>query len=297
MADPSSTTSTTPAGSRLRLGALISRALRAAVILVILVTGVLLVQTYRAILHDEPARPEKASGTVAGREDHSPADMLADAFLQPGSWSLGESGWTVTVMDPATAEGEARLRSLGFRGEIKDKPSPWEESVLAWLHGSRPTIVEGCRIYDRAAGVVRIRAVTRTERGKERLQLVQGTWKRGGASQMLEGMPAIGTGRVDTEHLLPLPSGVPSLARRWSPLGMLTCEILGPTEQLEQALKVWDAAGWSEERRPEGDASSPLRILRNGDRIVRLFSMQAGPQGSGDYLLLTTESSHQPGAN
>ena len=299
MSEPSLNTSPVPADARPRprLGVLLARALRAAVVLVILVMGLLLLQTYRAILHDAPARPVKVSETVAERQGGPQAETVPDFFLQPGAWSIGESSWAVTMVDLATAEGQARLQSLGFRGALDDKPSSLELTVLDWLHRSRPKIVDDCRVYEIAAGAVRIRAVTRTERGNERLQLVQGTWKRGGSSQMLEAMPAIGSGRVDTEHLLPLPPGVPSLARRWSSAGMLTGEMLGPTTRLEENLKEWTAAGWSVEQGPQLDASSPLRVLRKGGRVVRLISLQGGPQGLGNYLLLMAETPSQQGAS
>jgi hypothetical protein len=264
--------------------------------LVFVAVGVMLLQTYRAMLHEAPAPAPSApvSPPTAPIADFGPPDLL-----QPGAWSLGDSSWTVALTDLATAEGVARLQSLGFRGEIKDELSPLEEKALAWLKGSQSRLVEGCRVYEVSAIGFRIRAVTRIQGGSERLQLVQALWKRGNVLQMLEAMPAATLVRENSnaEHLLPPQSDVPSLARRWSPSGTLTCEILGPATQLEQALKAWSAAGWSEDRSPEEGASSPLHVLRNGDRTVRLFSMQAGPQGSGDYLLLTTEPSKQQGAN
>jgi hypothetical protein len=290
---PPATPTEPGAAGRPSFTALFSKALRLAVMLVLVAVGLLLVQTFREMLHETPAAPALPAA------NRPITDVEPPDFLQPGAWSLGDSSWTLTLTDPMSAEGGARLRSLGFRGEIKDKPSALEENALGWLKKSRPTIVEGCRVYDISAGVARIRAVTRTQRGGERLQMVQAIWQRGGSWQMLEAMPAptLTSGDARGEHLLPLPSGVPSLARRWSSSGRLTCEILGPTNGLEQTLKAWSAAGWSEERSLEADAIPPLRVLRNGDQVVRLLSMQAGPQGAGDYLLLTTELPHQQGAN
>ena len=298
MSAPSANASATPTGDRPRLTflALLSRALCLAVMLVIVATGLMLVQTYRAALHEAPptTQPAPASPPTA-----LSADVGLEDLLQPGAWSLGDSKWTVTQTDLATAEGGTQLRSLGFRGEINDKPSSLETKVLAWLKSSRPTIVEGCRVYETSGGVARIRAVTRTQGGSERLQLVQGIWRRGGTVQLLEAAPApaIGRGDANGEHLLPLPAGVPSQARRWSTSGSLTCEMLGPTAGLQQILKAWQEAGWSEEQRPQPGASSPLRVLRNGERIVRLFSWQAGPQGRGDYLLLMAQPPKHQGAN
>jgi hypothetical protein len=264
--------------------------------LVLVAVGLMLLQTYREILHDAPAPAPSAPvpPPTTPMADFGPPDLL-----QPGAWSLGESNWTVALTDLATAEGGARLQSLGYRGEITDRPSPLEEKALAWLKGSRPRTVEGCRVYEVSAVGVRVRAVTRTQRGVERLQLVQAIRKRGGAIQMLEAMPApaLGGAKAGGEHLLPPQPDVPSLARRWSPSGTLTCEILGPAKRLEQTLKEWGEAGWSEERSPEAGESSPIRVLRNGDRVVRLFCMQAGPHGSGDYLLVTAGPSNQQGAN
>jgi hypothetical protein len=282
---------TTPASGRPNLAALFGKSLRLAVILVLVAAGLLLLQTFREMLHETPAAPPPAT---ANRAD---ADVAMPDFLQPGAWSLGGSNWTVALIDLASPDGEARLRSLGFRGTLDDKASSLEQQVLTWLKQSRPTVTDGCRVYDVSAGAIRLRAVTRTQGGSERLQLAQAMWRRGESMQMLEAVPApsITSGGGNETHLLPLPAGVPSLARRWASSGALTCEILGPTTRGEAMLKEWADAGWSVIQPPDADASSP-RELRKGDRVVHFCSLPSG-QGSGDYLLLTVEPAQKQGAN
>ena len=94
MAVPHSKASATPTSvrSHLAVGALLSRALRVAVVLMLVAAGLILVQTYRAMLHDTPILP--ASISRASQPD-SLADVLPAELLGPGAWSVDARlfGW------------------------------------------------------------------------------------------------------------------------------------------------------------------------------------------------------------
>jgi hypothetical protein len=288
MSVPASNASATPAGAhpRLTVGALLSRSLRAAVMLVLVAAGLMLVQTYRAMLHDATSSP--ATFPRPPQPD-ALADVLPTELLGPGAWSLGDSAWGVTLTALTDSAAQARLNSLGPAWTSQAAPSALEGKVLAWLRPSRPTLVGGCRVYDVRHGGVRLRAVTRPQGRKERLQLLQIVRKRGGGSpQLVEVSPAPATRpNKDEGHLLPLPAGVVSLARRWDDSGRLSGEVLGPTDRREECLQLWSNAGWTAREVRVADASSPVVDLSRDGQTIHVCSLPAGEKSSTTYLLLS----------
>jgi hypothetical protein len=284
---PPSNASATPAsaGSQLAVGTLLSRALRVAVMLALVAAGLMLVQTYRAMLHDTPTIPAPISRPP---QPDSLADVLPTELLDPGAWSLGDSAWRVALTE-LTDPAEVRLSSLGPTWMSQAIPPPLERKVLAWLRSSHPTVVGGCRVYDVRAGGVRVRAVTRQQDQKERLQLAQIVWKRGGGSPQLVEVSLAPADRPKSaeNHLLPLPPGVASLARRWDDSGRLSGEVLGPIDRREECLRLWSTAGWTAHQVRVADASYSLVELSRDGRTIHVCSLPAGEKSSSAYLLLT----------
>jgi hypothetical protein len=298
MSVPPTNATATPAGGRPRLtvGALLSRSLRAAVMLVLAAAGLMLVQTYHAMLHDAPASP--ATAPRPPRPDALP-DGLPTALLGPGGWSLGDSAWGVTLTALTDSAEQTLLNSLGQAWTSQAAPSPLEGKVLAWLRSSHPTLVGGCRVYDVRHGGVRVRAVTSSQGQKERIQLAQIVWKRGGESpQLLEISPApAARPGSDEGHLLPLPAGVGSLARRWDDSGRLSGELLGPTDRGEQCLQLWSNAGWTAHPVSAADTSFSLIELNRDGRTIHVCSVPAGDNHSSAYLLLAAQPAHNSEGN
>lgn len=301
MADTSSNSSAGLAGtpSRPSWKTLLSRATRLAVMLVIVAAGVMLVQTFRSLLHDAPAAPEQkapgqASDTALESAPSLRLETLSDALLQPGAWSLGDSDWLLATTDISVSDAEAWLQSMGKPTTGETKPSTLEEKALVWLRQFRPATVGDCQVYNARIGSARVHAVTENRGGRERLRLAQLLWKQGNSARLLEASPAPATAasRKGDRHLLPLPAGVASLARRWDNAGRLFCEILGPASP-EQCLRVWSKAGWTAEKMPQTQGSFSLTVLHSGSNKVCLCVIEAGPAGSPPYLLLMAESAEQ----
>jgi hypothetical protein len=301
MSVPSANAAATPTGDRPRptFIAMLSRALRLAVMLVIVAAGLMLLQTYRAMLHDAPADsennvPAKAAVFERGRDSRMDMEKMADDFLRPGAWSLGESNWSLALVDLSSGGDEARLQSLGSSPTDRAKPSDLEKKLLVWLRQVRPVVANNCRVYNVMARSVRVRAVTEKRGGDERVRLVQLLWKRGGAARLMEVSPTAASGAHERGdgHLLPLPNGSASMARRWDASGRLSCEILGPASAKE-CLREWSAAGWTTEKIGEAEGPISRAMLRKDDRVIQLFPIEAGPSGSPAYLLLMVQSAEQ----
>lgn len=295
MANLPSSSSSTASSARRRLGIaeLLDRSSRLAVMLVIFAAGLMMLRTFRDMLRASPTAPVAKKAMVSG--DTSPGRLampvpkaLDPSLLQQGAWSLGDNSWVVSQIDLSEASGQARLRSLGSGTAIQGKPSKLEEKVVHWLGRYRPTVVEGCRVYEIPFGRVQVRLVLDPRGGRDRLRLAQLIYRRGGTAQMLEAspLPASAARNPSAGHLLPLPAGVATVARRWDG-ERLNCELLGPAS-LQQCLSGWTAAGWTAETRQAEGPISHL-VLGNGERRIQLYSLRAGQAGSPAYLLLTAE--------
>jgi hypothetical protein len=269
--------------------------------LVIAAAGLLLLQTYRAMLHQSPAAPKpsppsggEGAASGPGRDFGAETETVADAFLRPGAWALGNNNWSMAMIDMSGPADEARLQSLGSRTMGDAKPSALEEKLLVWLRQFRPETVNGCRVYNARIGSLRVRAVTEKREEQERLRLVQAVWRQRAATRLLEASPAPTSGAQETRdgHLLPLPNGVASMARRWDDSGRLSCEILGPASAKE-CVREWSAAGWTTEKIGEEQGPISLVKLRKDGRVIQLFPLEAGPSGSPTYLLLMAQSAKQ----
>jgi hypothetical protein len=270
----------------------LSRSLRLAVILVIGVAGLMLLQTYRAMLHDSHvASSQKTSEKADERDPIAPEESIALSLLRPGAWSLGESNWSLGLTDLSAAD-DSRLQALGRPITHETKISTLEAKVLGWLKQVRPVVVDGCRVYNAVFGSVRIRVVSEKRGGRERLRLAQLIMRQGQSVQLLEASPApTATEKPANDgHLLPLPAGVASLARRWDDNGLLACEIVGPTTRLEDALQSWSAAGWSSRKVHETEEAPPMFLLSRGGRTVHVCSLQTGKTKAAAYLLLSAGS-------
>jgi hypothetical protein len=141
---------------------------------------------------------------------------------------------------------------------------------------------------------VRVRAVTEKRAEGERLRLAQLTLRQGGSTQLFEATPATITGvsARKEKHLLPLPAGVASLARRWEESGGLSCEILGPAAAKE-CFQTWTAAGWTTDQLSGAEGTLPLVVLRKDGRVIQLCPVEAGLSGSLAYLLLLAMPAEQ----
>ena len=170
--------------------------------------------------------------------------------------------------------------------------SPLEEKALTWLRHSRPSVVQGCRVYTRQLGPARVRAVTRLQDKSERLQLVQVVWPQaGGPPQLLEAVPGpTGDSKGGALHLLPLPAGASSLARRWDEAGQLSAEVIVPTGAVESCLDAWREAGWSSQDLSAAGAPFVLHLLSRGEQKVYLCHLAAGKEKPGALLAIA----HRP---
>src|SRR5579871_2494518 len=245
MSHSSSKTSAAPPGARsgLTLSTLLARVLRVAVILVILAAGLMLLQTYHALWHDSSSASQQ---NALAKENTATLDLEAIgsdegipfAFLQPGAWSLGTSNWSLAVTDLSASGDDPRLQSLGRPLTNETRQSLLEQKVLVWLKQVRPKEVDGCRVYQTTMGSVRLRVITEKRGNSERLRFGQVILRQGKTLRLLEASPApLSGGKQGWDgHLMPLPDGVGSLARRWNDSGQLSSELIGPVGNLEEVM-------------------------------------------------------------
>lgn len=290
---PSTSPTASGTGPRRSAAALLDRATRLAIMVVLVAFGLMLLGTFREILHDSPtASGEKGARGVEAAPPESQAvraQTTPDSFVfQPGVWSLGDSSWALFQRELSSPSDQERLTSLGSRMAVEPKPSPLEEKLLVWIHRLRPTVVDGYRVYNTSYSGCRVRLVTEKQAGRERLRLAQLVWTKGRSMQLLELSPApdLGAHKSEALHLLPLPPGVASLARRWDLSDHLSCELLGPAS-VQQCLGAWSADGWTSEKIAT-DGPFAAVLLRQGERRIQLCHFESGQPDLSSYLLLTT---------
>jgi len=269
---------------------------------VLVAFGLMLLGTFREMLHDSPTASRDKGARVAGAApQESQAARAATTpeslVFQPGVWSLGDRSWTLSqrqLSDPAAQE---RLNSLGSRTAAEAKPSLLEEKLLVWLRRLRPTVVNDYRVYDTSLRGSRVRLVTGQQAGRERLRLAQLVWSKDRSVQLLELAPTpdVGADKSGAIHLLPLPADVASLARRWDSSDHLSCELLGPAS-VQQCLRAWAAAGWASEKIAT-DGPFALVLLRQDERLIQVWHFETGLTDLSSYILLTTLSAEQEGAH
>jgi hypothetical protein len=160
--------------------------------------------------------------------------------------------------------------------------------VLGWLKktAQRRATGAGLTEYQALLGRGRVRAVSQGSGSRERLRLVQILSLAAGSQWTLfEVRPRQeAQGQEGNRHLLPLPSGVASAARRWDRQG-LSAEVVGPVSSGDLA-KSWRQAGWSVERAGTGGGPGQGLVCRKGDETVLVWKW--GPAGAvaNEYLLL-----------
>jgi hypothetical protein len=145
----------------------------------------------------------------------------------------------------------------------------------------------GLTVSQMLLGASRVRVVSQGTGARERLRLVQ-MLSPAGAGQwtLLEVQPRKETSAPGGgPHLLPLPSGVASAARRWDRQGGLSAELIGPASS-EQMAKSWREAGWSVERADRGGGPGQGLVCRKGDETVLVWKWGPAGAAANEYLLL-----------
>lgn len=273
----------------MKLAAIVGQSLRLAVMLVVIALGVMLVMTYREMLHEKPA-----PSTAAPARSEVAADIPLLSLLRPGGWVLGDNSWTVAVAYLSVPAHAARLQSLGQPRASDAAVTPLEDKLLNWLHRSRPQVVGNCRVYDFPAKATRVRAVTEGQGKKERLRLMQVIWRQGNRPpQLLQATPVPSGVKqgTSTEHLLPLPPRTTVLARRWEDSGTLSAEVIRCSAPWRECVRSWTDAGWSVHTLPSSDASGMPVLLSRGEHKLHLCPLQGGSAGTPVVLLVLAVSS------
>jgi hypothetical protein len=211
------------------------------------------------------------------------ADVPSLGELLPGGWALGASDWTCASRQVAAAEVAKCLQGYGEPVEAGTRPADLERAALNWLRKTarRRSAGSGLTVYEALLGTSRVRAVSQGFGTQERLRLAQLVGSAvGGQCPLYEVQPSkAARGLEGNKHLLPLPGGVASAARRWDQQGGLSAEVVGPAASGELA-NSWRQAGWSVERAGTGF------VCRKGDEAVLVWKWGPAQAGANEYLLL-----------
>jgi hypothetical protein len=270
---------------RSRLLSGLGQAGRLGLIVAIGLLGWTLVQTCRDLF----AVPAPAPASTSEAAPWTAPDAIPDlGELLPGGWSLGEGDWTCASRPVAAVDVADCLQGRGQPVEPGPKPADLERTVLAWLkkRARRQAAGPGLTVYQTLLGKGRVRAVSEGSGTGERLRLVQmlspaarGQWT------LFEVQPRSQTrGREGGQHLLPLPSGVASAARRWDRQG-LSAELVGPASSGDLE-KCWRQAGWSVERAGTSGGPGQGFVCRKGDETVLVWKWGPADAVAREYLLL-----------
>jgi hypothetical protein len=274
--------------SQLLLG--LAHAVRLALVIAIGLLGWALIQTGRDLLATPAPAPEGEADlrplTPPARQEEAAVPSLGE--LLPGGWSLGDSAWSCACRLVGVQEMAECLRVYGEQVETGPRPAALERTVLQWLKtkARQRAVRPGLTEYQLLVGPGRLRAVSQGAGTGERLRLVQVLSPAGGQWKLVEVMPrkeAAGSG--GGRHLLPMPPGAPSAARRWDQQGGLGAELVGPASAAE-LTETWRQAGWSVERAdPRGGPGQGLVCRKDGETIL---VWKWGPAGAGanEYVLL-----------
>jgi hypothetical protein len=263
----------------------LAHAVRLVLIVAIGLLGWTLVQTCRDLF----ATPAAATASAPEAALQTARDALPPlGELLPGGWSLGDSAWTCASRQVAAAEVMRCLQGHGEPVEVGSKPAELEKMVLGWLKkkARRRAAGTGLAVYETLVGSGRVRAVSQGAGTSERLRLVQVLSRAaGGTWTLLEVQPRSQMrGPESGRHLLPLPGGVASAARRWDRQG-LSAELIGPASSGELA-KFWREAGWSVERAGTGGGPGQGLVCRKGDETVLVWKWGPAGAAANEYLLL-----------
>jgi hypothetical protein len=278
---------------RSRLLSGLARAMRLVLIVAIGLLGWTLVQTCRDLFATPAPAPAPAVTAEAAAPRKAPDALPELGELLPGGWSLGDSTWSCATRQVAAAEVARCLQGHGEPVESGRRPADLERMVLNWLKkmARRRAAQAGLTEYQTLLGSGRVRAVSQGSGTTERLRLVQMLNRAAGGQWILyEIQPRQETrGAEGGQHLLPLPSGVASAARRWDRHG-LGAELVGPASSSALA-KSWRQAGWSVEQAGTSGGPGQGLVCRKGDETVLVWKW--GPAGAvaNEYLLLVPAAS------
>lgn len=245
-------------------------AARVLTILVVAFAGFLLLGSYRGLLRDAdpvalPADPRAIPATL-------PAALERGL---PGTWTLGDSPWSVGWRPVAAGRVAERFADLG-RDPAAGGASPLERQLLAWAAArGKSHRVEGAVVYELPLAGASLRVVaTAPPAGRVRLaQLLLGA--PGGDATIVEiapRPPGAGGAESGGARLLEPVEGAELLARRADLSGRAVAELYRAPYDSGGWRSRLAAAGWS----PAGVGPAALALTRGGV-TVRGWELGAAP--------------------
>jgi hypothetical protein len=218
----------------------------------LLVVGVCLAGWQLLVLYHDlfTTRPKHADPAPEAATPSGPALQLLQAdFWAPGRWSVGDSSLVVQMVQGSSAEVQHRLQALGDTPPRIPRLSALESELLHSMRRlAEPAGREqNYRIYRLQWNETVGRVVTEGEGNDERIRLGQLAWPESAHEwSLVELRPLPGSAGELSEggHLLPLPAGSESLARRWTPSGRCVGELVGQAGRLEALVDDWQREGW-----------------------------------------------------
>lgn len=267
------------------------RAVRLVMILAILFTGWWLIDLYRNLFTSEiipiPTTPSPTEG-FAG-----PAVFATEA-LADGSWSVGESGWSLKRIEVAPADLPRYVGSTGEPLPDNRPITPLETELIELLRTAGATSREnsGLRVYSLMLRKAQVRVVTQPQGGLERIRLIQAIWTATSGFNVFEMIPSPPSrGEGATPSLLPLPPNLTVAARRWGTNGKLLAEFVGPIPGDSADPTEWTEAGWKLDAATEAAREVGLVTYSKGAEQIQVW--RVSPLGGTTYLLLIRGNSER----
>lgn len=260
------------------------KAVRLVMILAILFCGWWLVDLYRSLF---PSELLPVPTTPAPTEGFAGPAVFATAALADGSWSVGDSGWSLKRVEVAPADLPRYVDATGDPVPADRPLTPLETELVALLRTAGATVREqsGVRVYSLMLRKAQVRVATQPLAGFERVRLVQAVWTAPAGFNVFEMRPAPPShGDRATPPLLPLPAGMAVVARRWAGDGKLLAEFVGPVPGDAADPTEWRDAGWTPDRTTDADRDIGLVTYAKGPERVQVW--RVSPVGGTTYLLL-----------
>lgn len=253
-------------------------AVRLTLVVGILLSGVVLMQTWHLLFHERGELPVRAgdAGGFAG---------LPDGLFADGTWRLGGGDWSFDVASVSPDTPDPEVDPLPPGGGKRG--SDLDGAVLDWLRTAGATVTGDGRLreYRLDRNGSRIRAATQGD-GREEVVL----WARldrttGDRVSRMEFRRRATTSPANAGPI-ELPPGVRTLATRIDGGGRVQARFVGPIASPGETRKHWADCGWEAASPFVTDGGVTGFRLNRGTDAVDVWRYRGTEAASREYLLL-----------
>jgi hypothetical protein len=264
----------------------IEAAVRAALIIAIVVAGWRVGRSYIALFKEWHQLGRPVASVSASRLDAFPAVLpLA------GQWSFADSDWNIRTQSKSTAQVAALFESLAATSaaENSDELPDLDPQLGELIEKFQITPVEknGNRVYKLDQRDMKAQLVVRDVAGRARMigfavafAQPSGNWQ---SAEFTPSVPHINRDAT-LGHLLPLPAEARRHGGRYDDAGRLLMELVEIHRDADRLLAEWRTAGWDVRPTGMGTADDFSYLCARGDEMV--YAWSAEPPGALENLML-----------